>query len=39
MIETATNARTRDAFHAAHEARAQAMREFWGWLTGPKFPG
>lgn len=33
MIETATDRRTRDAYRAAHEARADAMKELWTWIT------
>ncbi len=33
MIETAPNARTRDAYRAAHEARAEAMKDFFRWVT------
>jgi len=39
MIETATNARTRDAYRAAHEARAEAMVDFWKWIRGSKTSG
>ena len=34
MIETPTNIRARDAYRAAHEARAEAMTEFFRWVTG-----
>ena len=34
MIETATDTRTRDAYRAAHEARAEAMPHFFRWVTG-----
>lgn len=34
MIETPTDTRTRDAYRAAHEARAEAMTEFFRWVTG-----
>ncbi len=33
MIETPTNTRTRDAYRAAHEARAEAMNDFFTWIT------
>lgn len=33
MIETPTDTRTRDAYRAAHEARAEAMSDFFRWLT------
>lgn len=36
MIEANTNTRTRDAYRAAHEARGEAMKEFWAWLTHAK---
>lgn len=33
MFESTTDRRIRNAYHAAHEARGEAMREFWKWLT------
>jgi hypothetical protein len=33
MIETPTDARTRDAYRAAHEARAEAVKDFISWIT------
>ncbi len=30
MIEAATDARTREAFRAAHAARSDALNEIWG---------
>ncbi len=36
MFETPTDIRTRDAFRAAHDARASAVKEFWQWLSGSK---
>ncbi len=35
MIEAPTNVRTQDAMRAAHEARSEALKEMWRWLTGP----
>ena len=32
MIEATTNIRTQDAMRAAHEARGDAIKEFWHWL-------
>lgn len=34
MIEVATNARTRDAIRAAHDARSDALKGFWNWMRG-----
>ena len=34
MIEIPPNARTRDAYRAAHEARAEAMKSFFRRFTG-----
>ncbi len=39
MIEAATNTRTRTAYSAAHEARAEAFKDFWFWLTRPSSRG
>ena len=33
MIEAATNCRTRQAYRAAHEERARAIRTFWRKVT------
>lgn len=39
MFEIATDERTRRAFDAAHKARANAVSDFWSWLTGPRTSG
>ncbi len=36
MIEATTNPAARNAMNAAHEERAQAMRDAWRWLFGSK---
>ena len=36
MFESPTNIRTRDAIRAAHDARANAVKGFWQWLSGSK---
>ncbi len=36
MIEATTNPAARNAMTAAHEERAQMMRDAWGWLFGGK---
>ena len=37
MIETPTNAATRQAIAEAHAQRSQATREFWSWVLGATF--
>jgi hypothetical protein len=34
MIEATTNPAARNAFELAHNARAEATREFWQWVFG-----
>ena len=36
MFETATDAKMRDAYRAAHEARAEAIHEFFAWLRSKR---
>jgi len=36
VIEVASDIRTQDAYRAAHEARAAAVRDFWSWIKGGK---
>lgn len=33
MTHTSNEARTRHSFHAAREARNEAIRDFWAWMT------
>lgn len=35
MIEASTDARTRDAIRAAHDARGDVLKEFWHWIRYP----
>ncbi|MFD1157746.1 hypothetical protein [Roseovarius aestuarii] len=35
MIEAPSNARTRDAIRAAHQARSDALKEIWRWFRKP----
>ena len=39
MIEASTTNRTRSAYTAAHEARAEAFKDFWFWFTRPSPKG
>ena len=34
MIEVPTDAKTRDAYRAAHAARGKALTELFAWLRG-----
>ena len=34
MLEATTNEAIRTAIRKAHEERAQASRDFWGWMFG-----
>ena len=39
MIEAATDTRTRSAYSDAHEARAEALKDIWFWLTRSSLKG
>lgn len=34
MLETQSSRTMHDALQRAHEERAQAARQFWGWMLG-----
>lgn len=36
MFETATDKQLRDAYRAAHEARAEAITDFFSWMRGKR---